>query len=81
MKLELYYYEQCPFCRIVLDKINQLGLTDKIIYKNTLENPTYRAEHISLTGRTTVPCLYIDNSPMFESMDINLWLEKNKNSI
>ncbi len=80
MKLELYYYEQCPFCLFVLQKIKQLGLEKAIIYKNVLENQEYRNEHLKITGRTTVPCLYIDDSPMFESRDIMAWLEQYKNS-
>ena len=81
MKLELYYYEQCPFCRIVLEKIKKLGLEDSIEFKNTMESPQYRHDHLKTTGRTTVPCLYIDGEPMFESSDIASWLEENQNAI
>ena len=81
MKLELYYYEQCPFCHRVLQTINKLNLEDSIEYKNTLENPEYRAAHLQKTGRSTVPCLYIDGKPMFESADINQWLEENQTAI
>lgn len=81
MKLELYYYEQCPFCARVLRRIDELGLKDSLVFKNTLENPAYRAEHQEKTGRSTVPCLYIDDKPMFESADINQWLEKNQDAI
>ncbi len=81
MKLELYYYEQCPFCQRVLQKINELGLADKIEFKNTLENPENRNYHQQTTGRTTVPCLYVDGNPMFESADINNWLDANQSSI
>lgn len=78
MKLELYYYRQCPFCLRVLNKIEELGLTSFIIMKNTLENNEYRQEHQNQTHRTTVPCLYIDDQPMFESADICEWLEVNQ---
>ena len=81
MKLELYYYEQCPFCRLVLNQINDLSLNEFIEYKNTLENPEHRQFHINKTGRSTVPCLYIDDGPMFESRDIMRWLEQNKDKI
>ncbi len=80
MKLKLYYYDQCPFCQVVLRKIQQLGI-NSIEYRNTLENPQYRQEHSQKTGRSTVPCLYIDEEPMFESSDINVWLEKNKDKL
>lgn len=81
MKLELYYYDQCPFCQFVLRKIDSLNLNSKVIYKNTLESPENREFHINKTGRTTVPCLYIDDKPMFESSDICNWLEKNQTSL
>jgi glutaredoxin len=81
MKLELYYYDQCPFCHLVVNKINSLNLQDKITFKNTLEIPENRQFHINQTGRTTVPCLYIDDKPMFESSDICQWLIDNKSKI
>lgn len=81
MKLELYFYRQCPFCAMVLHKIKQLELEDKIEMKNTLENADFHKFHYEKTGRTTVPCLYIDDEPLFESQDIMKWLEENKNKI
>jgi hypothetical protein len=45
------------------------------------ENPNYHQAHLEKTGKSTVPCLYIDGIPLFESLDINQWLEKNKNKI
>jgi len=79
--LELYYYEQCPFCYRVLSKIKDLDLGPHIQFKNTLEDPSHSAFHQEKTGRTTVPCLYIDGEPMFESADIIKWLEKNCEAI
>lgn len=81
MKLELYYYDQCPFCQIVLKKIKDLNLQEKVELKNTLEKPSNREYHMSTSGKTTVPCLYIEGKPMFESSDINNWLEQNKDSL
>jgi glutaredoxin 3 len=66
---------------MVLKKIKDLNLSDKIQFKNVLENSDLRAFHLEQTGRTTVPCLYIDDKPMFESSDIMSWLENNKNNI
>ena len=81
MKLELFYYSQCPFCAMVLAKIKSLNLESKITFKNTLENPEFRKFHNETTGQNTVPCLYIDDKPMFESSDIMSWLEKNQTKI
>jgi len=81
MKLDLYYYDQCPFCQIVLRKIQQLKLEEFITLKNTLVDSSNRQFHQNTTGRTTVPCLYIDDEPMFESYDIAQWLEDNEDRI
>ena len=81
MKLELYYYNQCPFCHRVLQVIDSLGLKESIIFKNTNVDNQARIYHLETTGRTTVPCLYIDDKPMFESSDISTWLENNQKII
>jgi glutaredoxin len=80
MNVELYYYEQCPFCVRVLRKIHELELK-KITYRNTLEEPEYHQQHVQKTGRSTVPCLYIDGEPLFESLEINTWLEANADKL
>jgi glutaredoxin len=77
MKLELYYFDECPYCQIVLNKIKNLGIQNKIIMKNTRHDPQAKNFHVNKTGRTTVPCLYIDDEPMFESRDIAEWLSQN----
>ena len=73
--LELYKYNSCPFCNMVMEFIE----TNKINveYKDILDNPENLKKLESDTGRRTVPCLYIDNKPMFESRDIINWLQKN----
>jgi glutaredoxin len=74
MKLELYYFPSCPFCVRVLDIINELKINDKIQLVNIHEDESAYQKHVQTTGRATVPCLYIDNEPMFESADIVSWL-------
>ena len=69
-KLELFYFPQCPFCHRVLIVIDDLGIKNKIEFLNINENQDAANRLRNDTGRTTVPCLYIDNSPMFESSDI-----------
>ena len=76
--LVLYYFPECPFCQIVLDKIDALGIVEKIKLKNINTDSVAEEFHINTTGRRTVPCLYIYGSPMFESADINAWLETNQ---
>lgn len=80
MKLELYFFNECPYCQKVLNKIDSLGLKD-IAYKNIREDQAALGKLVSDTGRRTVPCLYIDNKPMHESSDIVNWLEDNKEQL
>jgi glutaredoxin 3 len=74
-KLELYYFDSCPYCQIVLRTISKLGLESKITFNDTMKNSSHREKLIKDTGRATVPCLYIDDKPMHESSDIADWLE------
>lgn len=81
MKLELYYFQQCPFCLRVLHKIDKLNLSEFIEFKDTLINRDHGDFHYNKTGRSTVPCLYIEGEPMFESTDIINWLDLNAQQI
>lgn len=81
MKLELYYFEACPYCQKVLRQIKRLGIENKIILKDIHASTEARDFHYKTTGRTTVPCLYIDGGPLFESDDINEWLEQRKDTL
>ncbi len=76
-KLELFYYDACRYCQIVLQVINKLSI--KVDYKNIWEDSANLERLVKDTGRRTVPCLYIDNKPMHESEDIKRWLEMNAN--
>ena len=71
-KLELFYFPQCPFCQIVLRKLNELNI--EVTYHNIMEDKASLDRLVQDTGRRTVPCLYIDNQPMHESNDIVDWL-------
>ncbi len=75
-KLELYFYPQCPYCQIVLNALRSTGLESVVKYYNTIEEPQRREKLIKDTGRSTVPCLYIDDKPMHESSDIAEWIHK-----
>lgn len=78
-KLDLYYYEECPYCQKVLKTIDKLNL--KINLLNTRTDEKNREFHIKKTGKTQVPCLYIDGQPMFESSDIVNWINENQSEI
>jgi glutathione S-transferase len=76
MKLELYYFESCPFCQKVL-----IYLEDKkhdIIFFDTRIHFEYREKLFKINGRTQVPCLIVNDEPMLESDEIMSFLDQNK---
>ena len=58
-KLSLYGYPHCPYCRRVLQAIDQLGLDIEL--RNTMENPDDYRDLVEATGRATVPVLRIES--------------------
>lgn len=67
-KLTLYIGSTCPYCQRVLDYLKQNPMD--ITVKDVWSNDTAFEEMKSLTGRTQVPCLRMDNAYMHESLDI-----------
>lgn len=74
-KLELYFFEQCPYCQIVMKTIQTTQLEKKVTYFDIRKETKFKDKLIKDTGKGTVPCLYIDGKPMHESRDIAAWLE------
>ncbi|MEZ4316090.1 MAG: glutaredoxin [Myxococcota bacterium] len=70
--LVLYKYDTCPYCRRVLRAIEQLELDVEMA--DIHRDRANRDALIQKTGRSTVPCLFIDGQPLFESLDIIAWL-------
>lgn len=79
--LALYYYDACPFCQYVLNAIKEIGLNDFVELRNIQHSQEHFQRLVSDTGRRTVPCLYINDVPMFESADIINWLNENQEMI
>ena len=77
--LDFYYFESCPYCQRVITVINKLKI--KVNWKDTMKDPANGKKLREVTGRTTVPCLFIDGEPMFESLDIMKWMEANKDTL
>lgn len=77
--LELYYFDECPYCQKVLTAMEEMNIS--LTLKNTRKDPANREFHLKTTGKTQVPCLYIDGKPMFESMDIINWLKANQQNL
>lgn len=64
---------------MVLQAAEQLGLDLEL--RDISQAPEHLKKLVQDTGRRTVPCLYIDNKPMFESRDIINWLKENTASL
>ena len=77
--LVLFKFDSCPYCRRVARVISELQLD--IPTRDTRQERTARSELFGETGRTQVPCLFIDGEPMFESEDIIVWLRENADRI
>jgi len=77
MKYALYYHDYCPFCQRVLMTLPSFSV--EVEKRNVMENPEYRKQQQQATGRTTVPCLLIENGDsqewMYESADIIRYLK------
>jgi glutaredoxin 3 len=73
MKLELFYFESCPFCQKVLRFME--GKNYNIILKDIHSADKYRDELDGIIGKIQVPCLVIDGTPMLESDDIITFLK------
>ena len=74
MKLELYMFETCPFCRRVLSYLEESGRTDVELH-HIRQNEDDRRRLIEVGGMEQVPCLFIDGQPLDESLDIIDWLK------
>ena len=78
MKYALYYYDACPFCQRVLMTLPQAKV--EVEKRNVMQNPQFRQQQQQATGRTTVPCLRIEDDAgketwMYESGDIIRYLK------
>jgi glutaredoxin 3 len=77
MKLELYQFESCPYCRKVKTYIDKAGIGSKITTYDTLKDSAAEARLNKMNGDDQVPCLVVDGKPMLESDDIIDWLKAN----
>ena len=75
MDLKLYYKAECPFCKKVLRFIEKKGIkgVELVDIKADEANEKYLIEK---GGMDQVPCLFIDEKPMYESMDIIKFLDE-----
>lgn len=74
MMLELFKFDECPYCQRVMRYIEEDGRTD-IVYRDIHNEPDERERLIAIGGMEQVPCLFIDGKPLYESLDIIAWLK------
>ncbi len=77
--LALYHFNSCPFCMRVRDAASKLDLDLEL--RDIQRDADSREELMSATGRTSVPCLRIEDADggvrwMHESLDIVDYLEE-----
>lgn len=77
MTYALYYHDYCPFCQRVLMVLPSFDV--EVEKRNVMQNPEFRKQQQAATGRTTVPCLLIEDGDkqewMYESGDIIRYLK------
>ena len=78
-ELDFYYFEACPYCQKVMTVISENKI--KVNFKHIYDDLTNMQKLLHITGRKTVPCLFIDGQPMHESSDIVAWLKTNINDL
>jgi len=74
-ELSLYYMPTCPFCRKVLQFMEEKSIS--IPLNDILEGAENRQKLIDIGGKPRVPCLVMDGKALYESGDIIAWLDKN----
>ena len=77
-KLSLYYYDSCPYCRIVLQELAFLSVPFE--KRNILQNEQHYQDLQKGGGDSMVPCLLIEEDGqqewMYESRDIIQYLRE-----
>ena len=72
-ELTLFYKENCPFCQKVFTQKEKISPI--ISLKNIYIDLKAREKLLSFRGKIQVPCLFIDNQPLYEPEAIISWLQ------
>jgi glutaredoxin 3 len=75
-RLVLYYSPSCPYSQKVLNYLKSINKT--VPMKNVHASPQIKEELITKGGKGQVPCLFINDKPLYESDLIVQWLSANK---
>ncbi len=74
MAYTLYYKPECPYCKKVLTYMKNTGVELPLA---DIHEPENEAKLIELGGKKQVPCLDIDGTALYESMDIIYYIKDN----
>ncbi len=72
---QLYYQKSCPYCKKVLDYMNENKIT--LDLRDTTK-PGNENDLVRIGGKKQVPCLIINGKPLYESDDIIAYLGEAK---
>ncbi|MET3617693.1 glutaredoxin [Peptoniphilus olsenii] len=75
-KLTLYVGTFCPFCKKVENFMEEKNI-NSVEIKNIDKDAEARDYLIEKGGKKQVPCLFIGDKPLYESMDIIKYLRDN----
>lgn len=73
LTLLLYMFDGCPFCQRVLDQAKKQNLT--LPMRDIHRDAQAQSELVRVGGKKTVPCLFINGEPLYESADIVAFLQ------
>lgn len=75
--LMLYYSKKCYYSRKVLNYLDQIEKT--VPMKDVSKDPQAKQELFLRGGQKFVPCLMVDNTPIYDSDAIIEWLKEHQN--
>lgn len=71
--LVLFKKNTCPYCQKVLSVLQKM---EKDIFLVDINEKNNREKLIDKGGKAQVPCLFINDEPLYESDAIISWLQK-----
>ncbi|MDQ0508152.1 glutaredoxin 2 [Aedoeadaptatus ivorii] len=77
MDYKLYAATYCPFCKKVEGFMKENGLDQKVEVVYVDKDEAAKEALIEGGGKKQVPCLYHDNTWLYESDDIIVYLKEN----
>lgn len=74
--IKLYQWEPCPYCRMVREKLEELGIPYEIV--EVPRERSQRKQVFDLSGQWTVPVLEDDGTVIADEEEIIPYLETRK---